>query len=549
MKRIACLLFGATVLATNADAQSLGMADVIPAIAPGDVCEYYPSPYTGQHYLRVPEEVVAPGKQAAATFDVTYNGFTQEAEDAFQRAVNTWASLITSGATINVTANWDSLEGNILGSAGPTNFFTLSGGGLPAGERRLAGIALVEAMFGNQNGGSADVSATFNSNFDDWHFGTEPPPIDEIDFQSVVLHELGHGLNFLQLASVDDGDSSNGVECIGTVDQGCMDIVGNPAFADYGLTEALFEDGDEVMLKDTSNYADPSVALGTAMEGGEGGVFFAGATATAKNGGAPPRMFSPSTFNGGSSLSHFDEATFNGTHNALMTPSISFGEMARAPGSVGCALLADIGWTIDQLACDDLPLPMELSSFEALAVGGSVLLQWETGSESSNAGFEVQALSEGADGHASAGWQTLAFVDGHGTTSVPHSYSYQTGELEPGTRQFRLRQIDFDGSTVFSPLVEVSLAPVAAYHLTAPYPNPAGESASLSLAVQQPQDVTVAVFDVTGRRVQTLYDGPLDANRTRGLVVDAGSLPAGMYVVHVTGETFRASMPLILIPR
>jgi hypothetical protein len=49
--------------------------------------------------------------------------------------------------------------------------------------------------------------------------------------------------------------------------------------------------------------------------------------------------------------------------------------------------------------------------------------------------------------------------------------------------------------------------------------------------------------------VQTLYDGPLDANRTRGLVVDAGSLPAGMYVVHVNGETFRASTPLILIPR
>src|SRR5690606_32055936 len=137
----------------------------------------------------------------------------------------------------------------------------------------------------------------------------------------------GHGLNFLQLARVDDGDPLTGVECTGTANLGCLDVLGDSAWADYGLMELEFIDGDDVQLHDTSFYADPSLLLGDAFRGAEGGVFFDGPTATAKNGGNPPKMYSPSNFVRGSSLSHLDEATFNGTPNALMTPGISLGEM------------------------------------------------------------------------------------------------------------------------------------------------------------------------------------------------------------------------------
>src|SRR3989304_1633836 len=66
---------------------------------------------------------------AGATFQVTYNGFSAEAQAAFQAAVNIWASTITSPAPIRVVANWTPLGSGILGSAGATVGWPRSGGG------------------------------------------------------------------------------------------------------------------------------------------------------------------------------------------------------------------------------------------------------------------------------------------------------------------------------------------------------------------------------------------------------------------------------------
>lgn len=74
--------------------------------------------------------------------------------------------------------------------------------------------------------------------------------------------------------------------------------------------------------------------------------------------------------------------------------------------------------------------------------------------------------------------------------------------------------------------------------LTVPSPNPVRGSASLTLAVERAQNVTVAVFDALGRRVQTLLDGALAAGTAEALTFDASALPAGVYIIRATGEDF-----------
>ena len=50
-----------------------------------------------------------------------------------------------------------------------------------------------------------DIVATFNSDFDDCYLGTDgSAPIGTIDFVSVVLHELCHGIGFVGSGGVDD---------------------------------------------------------------------------------------------------------------------------------------------------------------------------------------------------------------------------------------------------------------------------------------------------------------------------------------------------------
>ena len=71
--------------------------------------------------------------------------------------------------------------------------------------------------------------------------------------------------------------------------------------------------------------------------------------------------------------------------------------------------------------------------------------------------------------------------------------------------------------------------------LSAPAPNPASGAATLRLALGAPADVSAAVFDVLGRQVAALHDGPLGAGE-HALRVATGALPPGVYLVRVTAD-------------
>ncbi|HEX8384766.1 MAG TPA: T9SS type A sorting domain-containing protein, partial [Rubricoccaceae bacterium] len=84
------------------------------------------------------------------------------------------------------------------------------------------------------------------------------------------------------------------------------------------------------------------------------------------------------------------------------------------------------------------------------------------------------------------------------------------------------------------------------YALSVPVPNPTAGGARLTLSVDAVQSVTASVYDVTGRRVATVFEGPAAPGATVQIDVDGSALPPGVYVVRVTGERFAASRRLVL---
>lgn len=85
----------------------------------------------------------------------------------------------------------------------------------------------------------------------------------------------------------------------------------------------------------------------------------------------------------------------------------------------------------------------------------------------------------------------------------------------------------------------------AAFEPGAPHPNPFAGRTDLTLALDTPQAVRVEVFDVLGRRMATLHDGPMAAGAHR-LTLDAARLPGGLYVVRAAGEAMRATRRVTL---
>ncbi|MEO1480355.1 MAG: T9SS type A sorting domain-containing protein, partial [Bacteroidota bacterium] len=169
------------------------------------------------------------------------------------------------------------------------------------------------------------------------------------------------------------------------------------------------------------------------------------------------------------------------------------------------------------------PLPVELVGFEAQLDGADAVLTWATASETNNAGFAVEHRTP--EGEA---FGEVDFVAGNGSTTEQQTYAYRVDALVPGTHTFRLRQVDFDGAFEYSPEVEVTVAFDGTLAL-AVYPNPATSQAAIRMSAAS--DVRVVVYDVLGREVAVLLDGPATA---APLHLDAQELPTGLYVVRAT---------------
>ncbi|MFC2150750.1 right-handed parallel beta-helix repeat-containing protein, partial [Calditrichota bacterium] len=68
------------------------------------------------------------------------------------------------------------------------------------------------------------------------------------------------------------------------------------------------------------------------------------------------------------------------------------------------------------------------------------------------------------------------------------------------------------------------------FELAAPYPNPFNSTARLDLTAFSSSDVKVELFDITGRKTLSLWDGLLQPG-IQTLLVDGVNLPEGVYLV------------------
>jgi hypothetical protein len=170
----------------------------------------------------------------------------------------------------------------------------------------------------------------------------------------------------------------------------------------------------------------------------------------------------------------------------------------------------------------------------AVARAGAGVLTWRVASETNNAGFAVQRQVFGAD--APSSWTRAGFVaskaDG-GTTQQPRRYRFVDRDLpfEADSVRYRLRQVDTDGRASTSRAVTITRR-VGQLRLLGAAPNPARQTARVRVALPQQAEVSVALYDLLGRRVRTLRSGPVPAGRTE-IRADVSELPSGTYFVRL----------------
>jgi hypothetical protein len=196
------------------------------------------------------------------------------------------------------------------------------------------------------------------------------------------------------------------------------------------------------------------------------------------------------------------------------------------------------------------PFPVELVSFTSEVINYNVSLNLTTSTETNNQGFEIERKEAPSKspptGLTSGEWVKIGFVEGYGTTTEPQFYSFIDESLQPGIYQYRLKQIDFDGSFEYSIVVEVIIQGPTEFSLSQNYPNPFNPATSLQYSVSSRQIVSLKVYDLLGNEIATIVNEEKPAGEYE-VEFNGIELSSGIYFYQLKAGSFIETKKMILL--
>jgi hypothetical protein len=262
--------------------------------------------------------------------------------------------------------------------------------------------------------------------------------------------------------------------------------------------------------------------------------------------------------------------SLNGNYHRMLAPgvySLQFTAEGHFPQTINNVVVNNFQTTVLNVQLIPNFIPVELVSFSAETNGNNVELKWRTATEKNNTGFEIERTSprpspyqgEGVptwrDGR---GWEIIGFVQGYGTTTEPKSYFFSDKDVSSGFYQYRLKQIDLDGSFVYSNIIEIEVEVPIEFSLEQNYPNPFNPSTKIKFTipfVETHRDasllVILKVFDVIGNEVATLVNEEKPAGSYEvDFNIHSGkgrNLVSGIYFYQLKSGIFTETRKMILV--
>ncbi len=269
---------------------------------------------------------------------------------AFQHAAFIWGSCLNSSIEILIGAEMNPLPGDafsaVLGQAGAETFHR------DFLNAPVANTWYPQALANSYHGfdldpASPDIGAEFNSDIDgpilgatNWYYGLDAnPPAGDIDFVTVVLHELGHGLGFQTIV-----DLQTGQKPLGRNDSYMLNL------EHHGAVPPRFSDMTDAQ-RVAAAISDPDLHW-------DGANVLAAAAAIPLTAGFPGghvQVHAPNPLELGSSVSHFS--------NAVVPNELMEAGYAGPNHQVGLALdlMEDIGWQIQPKNGTDIVFIMDVT--------------------------------------------------------------------------------------------------------------------------------------------------------------------------------------------
>ncbi len=199
------------------------------------------------------------------------------------------------------------------------------------------------------------------------------------------------------------------------------------------------------------------------------------------------------------------------------------------------------GVLIDSIKLVELPLPVELVSFNGEYVDNSIILNWKTETELNNYGFELERYINSFE------WEKIAFVTGNGNSSSPKFYSYTDTDItNSSVYHYRLKQIDTDGSFTYSDEILITVAIPKYFFLSQNYPNPFNPITKITFSLPEDSRVKIMIYNLLGEQVAELVNSEFISG-SHTISFDANKFTSGIFLYRMEARNFVATKKMTLL--
>jgi len=185
-------------------------------------------------------------------------------------------------------------------------------------------------------------------------------------------------------------------------------------------------------------------------------------------------------------------------------------------------------------------LPVEMLTFNAAVNGNSIDLFWQTATELNVYGFDIERKIGNSD------WEKIGFIIGAGNSNSPLEYHFQDNINLAGNYQYRIKQLDNNGTFKYYLSNTVNVKSPNGFMLQQNYPNPFNPTTTIKYEIPKANFVTIKVFNILGKEVASL----VNENKKAGdynVEFNANKLSSGVYFYRIKAGSFVETKKLILM--
>ncbi len=180
------------------------------------------------------------------------------------------------------------------------------------------------------------------------------------------------------------------------------------------------------------------------------------------------------------------------------------------------------------------PLPVTLLNFEANCENNQTVIKWVTSTEINNDYFVVEKSYDAQV------FFELATVQGAGNSTTTQHYSVIDENISNLTTYYRLKQVDFDGTTTYHDIITTNCT-TGGFNVT--QVNLSNNTLSFYVESNLDENINVYLYDARGRIIASKKVNLLEGNNS--VKLDNLMLSTGIYMMSIVGEFNKYSTKLM----